>query len=88
VTPPVVVAEHDGDATVSAYSVVHGRDGTPEWTLLVCDLADGRRTYAQAREKDLCADAESAELVGRKVTLKPKTVQGPMGEGRVNIATW
>ena len=30
-TPAVpVVAEHDGDATVAAYSVVHGRDGAPE----------------------------------------------------------
>ncbi len=88
VAQPEVVAEHDGAATVSAYSVVHGRDGTPEWALLVCDLDAGRRTYAQAREPDLCADAESTELVGRKVTLTPKTVQGPMGEGRVNIATW
>ena len=35
-----------GDATVSAYSVVHGRDGAPEWTLLVCDLPGGTRTYA------------------------------------------
>ena len=33
------VAEHEGDATVAAYSVVHGRDGGPEWALLVCDVA-------------------------------------------------
>ena len=46
-----VVAEHDGDATVSAYSVVHGRDGSPEWALLVCDLPSGARTYAQARAR-------------------------------------
>src|SRR6185436_2136494 len=38
-----VVAEHDGEATVGAYSVVHGRDGRPEWGLLVCDLAGGAR---------------------------------------------
>src|SRR4029077_3789100 len=42
-----VVAEHDGEATVGAYSVVHGRDGQPEWALLVCDLAGGARAYAQ-----------------------------------------
>ena len=52
---PEVVAEHDGDATVAAYSVVHGRDGAPEWALLVCDLAGGKRTYAQVRDAMLCA---------------------------------
>ena len=83
-----MVAEHDGDATVSAYSVVHGRDGAPEWALLVCDLADGSRTYAQVRDPALCAEAEATELVGRTVTLKPETVDGPMGEARVNHATW
>ena len=71
-----------------AYSVVHGRDGGPEWALLVCDLPGGRRTYAQARDGDLCADAETTEFVGRTVTLKPQTVDGPMGRARVNRASW
>ena len=83
-----VVAEHEGDASVSAYSVVHGRDGDPEWALLVCDLADGARTYAQVREPDLCAEAERTELVGRSVRLAPRTVEGPAGTVRVNHATW
>jgi acetyl-CoA C-acetyltransferase len=83
-----VVAEHDGDATVRAYSVVHGRDGAPEWALLVCDLDGGKRTYAQVRDGALCADAEVTELVGRNVTLEPQTVEGPMGTARVNHATW
>ena len=43
VPPPAtvvpVVAAHDGDATVAAYSVVHERDGAPGRALLVCDLA-------------------------------------------------
>ena len=83
-----MVAEHDGDAQVCAYSVVHGRDGAPEWALVVCDLASGARTYAQVRDKDLCADTERAELVGRTVALKPHTVDGPAGTVRVNLATW
>ena len=83
-----VVAEHEGSATVAAYSVVHGRDGDPEWALLVCDVADGVRTYGQCREVDLCAEAEATELVGRTVTLMPATRTGPMGEARVNVATW
>ena len=28
--PSPVVPEHDGKATVAAYSVVHGRDGAPD----------------------------------------------------------
>jgi acetyl-CoA C-acetyltransferase len=83
-----VTAVHAGAATVGAYSVVHGRDGEPEWALLVCDLDDGTRTYAQVRDASLCAQAETSELVGTKVTLSTETVQGPMGEGRVNLATW
>jgi acetyl-CoA C-acetyltransferase len=83
-----VVAEHDGEATVGAYSVVHGRDGQPEWGLLVCDLAGGTRTYAQVRDSDLCLAAESTELVGTTVQLETRTVSGPAGEQRVNLATW
>jgi acetyl-CoA C-acetyltransferase len=85
---PAVVAEHDGDATVRAYSVVHGRDGSPEWALLVCEVSGGARTYAQVREADLCSEAEAAELVGRTVRLTPRTVEGPAGTVRANTATW
>jgi acetyl-CoA C-acetyltransferase len=83
-----VVAEHEGDATVAAYSVVHGRDGDPEWALLVCDLADGARTYGQCRDGARCRDAESSELVGRRVHLAPETRDGVAGPARVNVATW
>jgi acetyl-CoA C-acetyltransferase len=82
-----VFAEHEGDARVSAYSVVHGRDGSPEWALLVCDVGDAR-TYAQVREPDLCVDAETTELVGRTVRLTPHTADGPAGTVRVNLARW
>jgi hypothetical protein len=68
--------------------VVHGRDGQPEWALLVCDLAGGSRTYAQVRDPALCLAAESSELVGTTVRLEPATVVGPAGEQRVNQASW
>ena len=82
-----VVATHDGDAAVAAYSVVHGRDGAPEWAILVCDLPGGARTYAQLRDPDACARAEVTELVGTQVRLSPREVAGPMGTATVNIAT-
>jgi acetyl-CoA C-acetyltransferase len=58
-----------GSATVAAYSVVHGRDGGPEWGVAVCDVGDGTRGYARMADADLLAAAESDELVGRQVTV-------------------
>jgi acetyl-CoA C-acetyltransferase len=82
-----ITDEHDGDATVVAYSVAHGREGGPEWGLLVCDLADVSRSYAKLLDPEALAEAEERELVGRSVRLTPTTVAGPMGEVRANVAT-
>jgi acetyl-CoA C-acetyltransferase len=79
-----VVATYAGEATVAAYSVVHGRDGAPEWALLVCELPGGARTYAQVRGADACAAAEAEEVVGARVQLRPREVDGPMGKAVVN----
>jgi acetyl-CoA C-acetyltransferase len=68
-----------GRATVAAYSVLHGRDGSPEWGALVCDLPDGTRCYARLEGADALADSEKEELVGRQVRLST-------GEDRVNRA--
>jgi acetyl-CoA C-acetyltransferase len=77
----------DGEADVAAYSVVHDRDGAPEWALLVCDVAPFERAYARATEPDLLARAESEELVGRRVRLQPTDVDLPTGPGSRNVAT-
>ncbi|MCU1430872.1 MAG: Acetyl-CoA synthetase, partial [Actinomycetia bacterium] len=84
--PMAITAEHDGAATVAAYSVVHGRDGRPEWGLLVCDLPDGTRMYAKLLDPDTLAEAERTELIGASVRCVSTTVNGPMGETRANIA--
>ena len=54
-------------ATVAAYTVLHGRDGAPEWGVLVCDLPDGTRCYGRLEDPDALALAEHEELVGRTV---------------------
>jgi acetyl-CoA C-acetyltransferase len=70
-----VAAEGEGPATVATYSVVHGRDGAPEWAALVCDLTGpgtggtGARCYARMEDADALAEAERTELVGRPVDL-------------------
>jgi acetyl-CoA C-acetyltransferase len=86
VTPPQVVAEHDGPARIVAYSVEHGRDGEPISALLVCDVAEGVRTYARLIDVDACRGAEVDELVGRTARLRPETHTGPAGEVRRNVA--
>ncbi len=76
-----------GEATVAAYSVVHGRDGAPEAGVLVCDVDDGR-TYGRLLDPGDLAAVEEHELVGRRVRLSPQPTELPTGaEGVVNLAT-
>jgi hypothetical protein len=74
-TPPTrpIVDRADGDAMVATHTVVHGRAGTPEWGVVLCDLAgaDGARCYARLEDPDLLADAMTTEWTGRPVTLAP-----------------
>ena len=49
--------------------MLHGRDGAPEWGLLVCDVDDGTRCYARVEDGDALADLETIECVGRTVEL-------------------
>ncbi|MCZ7531333.1 MAG: acetyl-CoA synthetase [Acidimicrobiia bacterium] len=92
---PKIVHEHAGAATVAAYSVVHGRDGSPEWGLLVCDIEGGdiaeeddthTRCYARLEDPDELVAAEESELVGCTVTLTPERRDGPAGPQMVNRA--
>jgi acetyl-CoA C-acetyltransferase len=67
-----------GPATVCAYTVAHGRDGGAEQGLVVLDTEAGR-ALARVYDPDLLADAESAELVGRVVSV---TTDGNRNEAR------
>jgi len=76
---PITDTVDDATATVAAYTVLHGRDGAPEWGALVCDLPDGSRCYGRLEDPDALASAEVEELVGRTVHLAG-------ADGGVNIA--
>ncbi len=66
-----IVDRFEGVATVSGYSVVHGREG-PESALVVCDLPDtAGRAYARVEQADLLVDASTTEWVGRRVSVAP-----------------
>jgi acetyl-CoA C-acetyltransferase len=83
-----IVETWDGEADVAAYSVVHGRDGEPEWALLVCDVSPTARAYARSTEPELLERAESEELVGQRVRLTPIDVDLMSGPGRRNDAAF
>ena len=75
VAPVEIVGSFEGPATVATYSVLHGRDGEPERALLICDVPGGR-CYAQLEGGAAVLGAvEIEELIGRTVTLTPRSGQ-------------
>jgi acetyl-CoA C-acetyltransferase len=60
-----VAKEANGSAEVLAYSTVFSREG-PEWTALICQLADGDRAYARLEDPV----GEDEDLAGATVTLR------------------
>jgi len=65
------VAEHDGPATVEAYTVMHERDGSPALGIVACLLADGRRCWANEHDTGVLAGMTTEEWCGRPVTVRP-----------------
>ena len=63
-----------GDATVATYTVLYDK-GAPHRTVLVCDLADGRRTIAQTNDPALAALGTREELCGRAVRITGNEVE-------------
>ncbi|MHB1518782.1 MAG: thiolase C-terminal domain-containing protein [Acidimicrobiales bacterium] len=69
-----LVEGYEGAATIATYSVVHGRDGDPEWAPLVCNLpstggSGPARCYARMEDADDLRAAETTEVIGKPVHL-------------------
>jgi acetyl-CoA C-acetyltransferase len=64
-----IVDRYSGPATVVTYTVVHGRDGGPEWALAICDTPDGSRCYGRTDDLELMTFAEKEEWVGAPVRV-------------------
>jgi acetyl-CoA C-acetyltransferase len=69
---------HDGPVTVASYTVAHGRDGAPDWGLVIGDIGDGSRAYGKVEDAALLAEMEANEFVGATVQLVP-------ADGGVNL---
>jgi len=65
-----ITDRHEGSATVASYTVAHGREGTPDWGLVIADLSDGARGYGRVEEPEQLADMEATEWVGRQVHVE------------------
>lgn len=70
-TQPVVpiTDTYSGNATVASYTVAHGRDGAPEWGLVIGDIADGSRVYGKVEDVALLHEMEKREFVGETLEL-------------------
>jgi acetyl-CoA C-acetyltransferase len=78
-SPAVPITDaHAGPVSVASYTVAHGRDGAPEWGLVLGDIGDGTRAYGQVEDAALLEDMEAREFVGETVELVP-------ADGGVNL---
>jgi acetyl-CoA C-acetyltransferase len=62
-------ADAAGPATVEAYTVMHGREGSPELGIATCLVPDGRRAWGTTTDPDLLGGLTQGEWVGRAVSL-------------------
>jgi acetyl-CoA C-acetyltransferase len=58
-----------GAATIEAFTVMHGRDGSPEQAIATCLLADGRRAWGLSTDSDVMSALREGEWVGYQSTL-------------------
>jgi acetyl-CoA C-acetyltransferase len=77
-----IVERHTGPATIVSYTVVHTRDGEPQWGLVICDVDSATRCYGRVEDQGMLAAMEAAEWVGATVDL----VAGDDGVNRVGSA--
>ena len=77
--PPVPITDRFvGPVEVAGYTVAHGRDGGPDFGLVIGEVGDGTRAYGTVEDVALMQDMEAREFVG-------ETVQLVAGEGDVNL---
>ena len=62
------VVDHEGEATLEAYTVMFGGDG-PERAYAAFLLPDGRRTWANSEDLDLAAAMTREEFCGRQARI-------------------
>ena len=60
-----LAVDREGPVTIEAYTVMHSRDGRPEFAIAACRVPDGRRTWATSKASDVALAMCEGEWVGR-----------------------
>jgi acetyl-CoA C-acetyltransferase len=64
-----VDGDHDGPATLETWTVLHGRDGSPERAIIAALTPDGARTWANSEDPELLAEFEMRDMVGTALQI-------------------
>ncbi len=71
-TPSVELdPEPSGLGTVESYTVMHGRDGSPEQGIAAVTMPDGRRAWGVTSDGPLMAQMCAEEMIGTSITIAP-----------------
>jgi acetyl-CoA C-acetyltransferase len=70
-------SDAEGETTVETYTVVYGRDGTPELGIMALRTADGRRAWGNTTDAQTMASLMEEEGCGRRARLS--------ADGRVDL---
>jgi acetyl-CoA C-acetyltransferase len=62
--------EHDGEATIESWTVMHDREGRPETGIVANLLDDGRRAWATSRDPAIVAALLTDDVAGRRVKIR------------------
>ena len=69
---PTLNMNPKGTASVEAYTVMHDREGRPDYAIIVARLENGERCWATTeKDPDLFAAMEKEEFVGKKGRVTP-----------------
>jgi len=62
-----VATDHEGEATVETFTVMHGKEGEPEQGIAALLLDDGRRAWATTDDAGDVATMAAEDVIGRRV---------------------
>ena len=67
-----VAADHEGEATIETWAVMHDKDGEPEQAIVALLLDDGRRAWGTTDDADTVATMVAQDMIGRRVHRRPR----------------
>jgi len=68
--PVEVVEEWNGTADLETWTVMHGRDGSPEHAIAVARTPEGSRAWATSGSAEVMARLEAGDLIGTPIEIR------------------